>query len=88
MRRTVEYELCPEKVVRLCSAEDLVVHKAVAGRAQDIRDIEGIIYRQGKKLDVEYIRLWLSEFATVTDNPDLADIFETPWRKMLESEFD
>ena len=85
MRRTVEYELSPEKVVLLCSAEDLVVHKAVAGRAQDIHDIEGIVFRQGKKLDIEYIRLWLSEFATITNNPDLGDLFENPWRKMLES---
>lgn len=88
MKRTVEYELSAETVVRLCSAEDLVIHKAVAGRAQDIHDIEGIVYRQGKKLDIEYIRLWLSEFAAITNKPNLADLFENPWRKMLESEFD
>jgi hypothetical protein len=32
MRRAVAYRLARGKTVRLCSAEDLVVHKAVAGR--------------------------------------------------------
>jgi hypothetical protein len=34
-----------------CSAEDLVVLKAVAGRAQDWLDIEGIVVRQAAALD-------------------------------------
>jgi hypothetical protein len=46
MRRAIDYTLETNKVVRLCSAEDLIIHKAVAGRPQDVRDIEGIVYRQ------------------------------------------
>lgn len=34
-----------------CSAEDLIVHKAFAGRDQDWLDVEGIVTRQGKVLD-------------------------------------
>jgi len=34
-----------------CSAEDLVVHKAFAGRDKDWLDIDGIVRRQGAKLD-------------------------------------
>lgn len=34
-----------------CSAEDLVVLKAFAGRAQDWLDVEGVIVRQGTALD-------------------------------------
>lgn len=34
-----------------CSAEDLVVLKAFAGRPQDWLDIQGILARQGKTLD-------------------------------------
>ena len=34
-----------------CSAEDLVVHKAFAARDKDWLDIEGIVRRQGTKLD-------------------------------------
>jgi hypothetical protein len=82
MRRATDYELSPGKQVKLCSAEDLIIHKAVAGRAQDIRDIEGIVYRQGDALDVAYVRLWLTEFADVTGKSSLGEPFETAWRKV------
>ena len=38
MARAEEHDLAPGKAILICSAEDLIVHKAVAGRAQDIRD--------------------------------------------------
>jgi hypothetical protein len=38
-----------------CSAEDLIVFKAFAGRAQDWIDIEGIALRQHRRLDAELI---------------------------------
>lgn len=44
-----EYEFESGKVVRLCSPEDLIVHKALAGRPQDLIDIQGIVDRQGNK---------------------------------------
>ncbi|MFQ6101737.1 MAG: nucleotidyl transferase AbiEii/AbiGii toxin family protein [Anaerolineae bacterium] len=84
MARAVDWELEPGKVVRLCAAEDLIIHKAVAGRPQDLRDIEGIIYRQGPTLDPATIRRWLEAFAEVLAQPDLPERFETPWRKMLK----
>ncbi|HHS96997.1 MAG TPA: hypothetical protein ENK08_03735 [Chloroflexi bacterium] len=82
--RAVDWELEPGKVVRLCSPEDLIIHKAVAGRAQDLRDIEGIVYRQGTSLDAEYVRRWLEAFAEVLAQPDLPQRFEEPWQRMLE----
>jgi hypothetical protein len=39
----------------VCSAEDLVVHKAFAGREKDWLDIVGIIERQGERLDVALV---------------------------------
>jgi hypothetical protein len=84
MARAVDWELEPGKVVHLCSAEDLIIHKAVAGRPQDLRDIEGIVYRQGPTLNIAIIRRWLRAFAEVLEQPDLPERFETPWRKMLE----
>lgn len=81
MQRAIEYEIASGKFIRLCSAEDLIIHKAVAGRAQDIRDIEGIVYRQGNVLDEKYIREWLIEFANITGKPEVVDFFEKPWRK-------
>lgn len=81
-RRAVDYEIEPGKVVRLCSAEDLIIHKAVAGRPQDVRDIESVIYRQGNRLDVEYIRSWLREFAAALETPAVLERFEIPWHKL------
>jgi predicted nucleotidyltransferase len=69
-------------VIRLCSAEDLIIHKAIAGRPQDIRDIEGIVYRQQTALDVAYIRQWLEAFEEILANPEINQRFEMPWRKI------
>lgn len=44
-----------EVVLHTCSAEDLVVHKAFAGRAQDWVDIEMVIARQGERLDADLV---------------------------------
>jgi len=38
-----------------CSAEDLIVFKAFAGRDKDWLDVEGIILRQAPRLDTELI---------------------------------
>jgi len=39
-------------LLRTCSAEDLIVHKAFASRDQDWVDVEHIFMTQGRKLDV------------------------------------
>lgn len=78
--RAVDHEIDPGKKIRLCSAEDLIIHKAVAGRPQDISDIQGVVYRQGEKLDVGYIRQWLNDFADALANPEIVERFETAWR--------
>lgn len=78
IRRAVDYQLEPGKTVRVCSAEDLIIHKCVAGRPQDIIDIDGILIRQGNSLDVPYIRKWLRAFADVIE-PDVFQRFENAW---------
>ena len=82
VRRTVDHELEPGKAIRLCSAEDLIIHKAVAGRPQDVRDIESILYRQQGALDVTYLRRWLGDFADLLANPEVLARFERPWRRL------
>lgn len=47
--------------VRFASLEDVVIHKAVAGRARDIEDIKSILLKN-PGYDKEYIRAWLSNF--------------------------
>jgi hypothetical protein len=85
MLRVVDYEMDPGRSIRICSAEDLVIHKAVAGRPQDIRDIEGIVYRQRDALDVSYIRRWLSDFADVLADPEVRQRFERSWERVHEA---
>lgn len=67
--------------VRICSPEDLVIHKAVAGRPHDLRDLEGIVARRRADLDVAYIRRWLTSFSDTLAMPDPLDHFEAAWRK-------
>jgi hypothetical protein len=82
MLRAVDYDLEPGKGIRICSVEDLIIHKAVAGRAQDIRDIEGILYRRREPLDVSYIRRWLGDFADVLSDPEVRQRFERCWDRV------
>jgi hypothetical protein len=65
--------------VRLCTAEDLVVYKCVAGRARDVLDVEGIVARQADALDATAIRRWLEEFARITDDREIVARFERAW---------
>jgi hypothetical protein len=81
-RRAVEIEVDADRYVRVCSAEDLIIHKAVAGRPQDIVDIESVILRQGRRLNVDYIRRWLGEFSDLLANPDILERFEQAYRKL------
>ncbi len=55
IRRAVECTIGENVVIKICSAEDLIIHKAVAGRPKDLDDIESVIIRMAKKLDDDYI---------------------------------
>ena len=55
----------------ICSAEDLIIQKAVAGRGKDWVDIEGILLAQHGRLDEAYVEDWLAQFAEALDKPEL-----------------
>jgi len=57
--------------IRVCTAEDLIIHKAIAQRGKDWDDIEGILIRQRGKLDLAYIRNWLMQFSEALENPEI-----------------
>ena len=75
------WEAVPGVRLRTCSAEHLIVYKLVAGRPQDLIDVEGIVRRQGKRLDVERVRQWGRAFAELKEDPDLLRPFEGALRK-------
>jgi len=57
----------------LITAEDLVIMKAFAGRGQDWVDVEGIIRRQGKKLDWPYILEHAPDLAAAKEDDTMID---------------
>lgn len=75
--RASRYGFEPDCELPTCSAEDLIVHKAVAGRPRDLDDLIGIVNRQYGKLDVAYVRRWLTAFSEVDGMPDVRQRFET-----------
>ena len=62
--------------VRVCTAEDFIIHKVIANRGKDWDDIEGILVRQRGKLDLAYIRNWLSQFAEALEDPEILSRFD------------
>lgn len=76
-----DWEALPGILIRTCPAEHLIVYKLVAARTRDIGDIEGIVRRQGARLDVELIRRWGREFAELKEDPDLLRPFEDALRR-------
>ena len=56
--------------VRFATAEDLIIHKLVAGRPRDFEDVRGVLARH-PSLDDAYLTKWMSAFDNVV-NRDLA----------------
>ncbi|MBX9928724.1 MAG: hypothetical protein K2X99_07385 [Gemmatimonadaceae bacterium] len=69
--RATDAELSEGATLRTCSATDLVVHKAFAGRPQDWVDIEGVLVRQKGALD--WPQLWadLAVLSDLKEDPEI-----------------
>ena len=79
LKRAVSAEIAPGKYIPVCSAEDLIVYKAIAGRAQDIEDIRSIIKSEGAALHIKEVRRLLSEYRQLTDEDDPERVLEQAW---------
>lgn len=66
--------------LRLPSVEDLVIMKALARRARDWSDIEGLL-DVNAEIDLDRVRTWLREFAAVLDMPEIHEDFEQMLRQ-------
>lgn len=72
MERACPIELEPGALLRLCSAEDLIVMKAFANRPLDWHDLRGIIVRQKTTgLDWRYIREQLEPLCDLKEEPEI-----------------
>ena len=63
--------------LRTCSAEDLIVYKAFAGRAIDLNDIKGILIRQRGKLDLSIVDTELAVLAELAEDPEMVTRWQT-----------
>ncbi|MBC8503255.1 MAG: nucleotidyltransferase [Chloroflexi bacterium] len=60
----------------VCSAEDLIIQKVVAGRGKDWPDVEALLIEQRGKLDEAYIEDWLSQFAEALEESELLEKYQ------------
>ena len=67
--------------VRICTAEDLIVHKIISSRPRDREDVLGIVRRQGNRLDRSYLAPIVRELATALDQPDIPDFYHSLWEQ-------
>jgi len=69
--RASDFEFASGERVRTCSAEDLIVMKAVAGREQDWLDIKGVLARQGRRLDWKTVLCELRPLCELKEAPEI-----------------
>ncbi len=70
IERASEFDFGPGLNLLSCSAEDLVILKAFAGRGQDWVDLEHVLIRQRKVLDWKLIVAELKPLLELRETPE------------------
>ncbi|MGH7946910.1 MAG: nucleotidyl transferase AbiEii/AbiGii toxin family protein [Opitutaceae bacterium] len=81
--RASDFEYTPGEPLRVCSAEDLVVMKAFAGRPHDWGDIDAVLARSARVLAWNYVYEQLCPLAELKEAPELVShlrALERKWR--------
>jgi len=73
LKRASPFEFAPGLVLPTCSAEDLFIMKAFAGRPLDWIDAQGIVVRQSNRLDTRYILRHLTELCELKETPETVE---------------
>jgi len=76
VERATDFEFVTGERVRTCSAEDLVVMKAIAAREQDWLDIKGVLIRQGSKFNWEELIADLIPLCELKGEPEIVERLE------------
>ena len=61
------------RMVRVVTAEDLVLMKILSDRPRDIADAEGIVRRRANELDRSYLEPRIRELASALEKPDIVE---------------
>lgn len=56
---------------RVCTAEDLIIHKIISERSLDLEDVRWIIKRQYENLDRDYLNPLIQELSRLLDRPEI-----------------
>ncbi|MGI8788357.1 MAG: nucleotidyl transferase AbiEii/AbiGii toxin family protein [Pyrinomonadaceae bacterium] len=83
IKRAVFREYLPQISLKICTAEDLIVSKAVADRGKDWNDIETILIKQDN-LDWRYIDEQIKPLAELKYESDILGRLETLRRQILK----
>lgn len=75
--RAVSVDLPRGRAIRIISAEDLIIHKCIAGRPRDIEDVERILVRQRLSVDHDYIARWLQQFDKIVEDRDVRGVYDS-----------
>ncbi|MFW6158825.1 MAG: hypothetical protein ACOC8E_05650, partial [Planctomycetota bacterium] len=78
-KRAGELEVSPGRRLPICSVEDLIVMKSVAGRPIDESDLKFLIQVERERLDVGLIRSLLKQYTAITDEDEPGRRFERFW---------
>jgi hypothetical protein len=62
--------------VRVATAGDLIVYKAIASRQRDLSDIEYLIELHASSIDLSRVRRVVKELALVLEQPELVDTLD------------
>ena len=68
--------------VRICSPEDLIIHKIISERPRDREDVEGIFREQGPNLDFIYLDLIVHQLGEALSRSDIVEFYEAMKRAL------
>jgi len=66
--------------VRVCTPEDLIIHKIISERPKDLEDVRGIIHSQRSHLDRNYLDPLVFGLATDLARPEIRRYYLSLWR--------
>lgn len=66
-----------EAIVRICSAEDLIIHKIVSERPKDRDDVKELIAKRRQSLDRAYLDPIVEGLSKELDQPDILDFYRS-----------